>query len=136
MLLSWAWSALASCGCLSRWGPVTVCCLLPFGRCHQDPSATLLAQGSRQGPFQRPRELGFRAQRGPAHRGQGPWPRVPLRPGAKRDTVCQARPGKAYLDVEAVFQGAIGQEAIDKAVEATLSTVASKVHDVGVTKPT
>jgi len=63
-------------------------------------------------------------------------PRVPFGPGAKRDTVCQARPGKAYLDMEAVFQGAIGQEAIDKAVEATLSTVAGKVHDVGVTKPT
>lgn len=40
-----------------------------------------------------------------------------------------------YLEVEAVFQGAVGQEAIDEAVEAALSTVTSKVHDVGVTEP-
>lgn len=47
--------------------------------------------------------------------------------------MCQARSG--YLEVKTVFQGAIGQKAVDEAVAVTLSTVASKVHDIWVTKP-
>ena len=46
---------------------------------------------------------------------------------------CAAK--EAYLEVEAVFQGATGQEAIDEAVEAALGAVAGKVHDVWVTEP-
>lgn len=88
--------------------------------------------GARQGPQPEPRP---RLLVGPAQRAWGCVP--PASPGCSgcrgSGEACRAR--EVYLEVQAVFQGAIGQEAVDEAVEATLGTVASKVHNVWVTKP-
>lgn len=77
-----------------------------------------------------------------AHLGPNPEPgpcplvepthRARCRDPSGSGEACQARDG--YLAVEAVFQRATGQKAIDEAIEATLSAVASEVHNVWVTK--